>query len=381
MKEVNEYAKAGVNYTEAEILRRAMQEMGKKTLSFPNSKGIFVDQNSIGAHGAIFEYRGPHKNFKMNLVTETLGNQIWIAELMYQLTGKCYHRAIGENFGQIIVYDVLSGGFLPAIFTDAIPAHSYKWGTDKIRRDAFIEGLYQVCKDCSMALPAGDSSAVKHLVNPTPPVEDAPALIGSIWGISAPAERVITGQELRPGDHILAVPSTGPHMNGHTLIIEKSLELKDGFLHELPTGKTLGEEALVAAANYTGLVETWLDYEVNIHALLAGTGSGLAKLAFDPRGYTYHVKRWWEKDEIPFIFLYIGELGISLKNLLQTFNMKGGYYAYVPAGEADYAIEIGNEAGFKLLDVGVVEKGERKVVIDPGLFGNKEPITLPPPSG
>lgn len=380
-KKLSAYDKAGVVYEDAEILRHAMQEAGKRTLDNPNKRDVFVEESSIGAHGAIFEYKGPHKRFKLNQVTETLGNQIWIAERVYQETGISYHKEIGINFGQIIAYDVLSGGFLPVIFTDAIPAHSYKWGTDKIRRNAFIEGLVQVCKDCGMALPAGDSSAVKHLVNPTPPVEDAPVLIGSIVGISAPAERVITGQKLKVGNHIIGIPSTGVHMNGHSLIIEEALKLKEGFEHEMSNGQTLGEASLVAAANYTGLIEAWLENKVAINALLAGTGSGLAKLAFDKRRYSYHINNWWEENDIPFIFQYMGELGISLEDRLKTFNMKGGYYAYVPPEEVERAIDIGYEAGFHCIDIGIVEKGERKVVIDPGLFGNKESITLPPPGG
>jgi phosphoribosylformylglycinamidine cyclo-ligase len=379
LKKESAYSKAGVNYTEAEILRRAMQEMGKKTLGFPNKKGVFIDKNSIGAHGAIFEYRNGESH-KWNLVTETLGNQNWIAEIMYQLTGRSYHEAIGYNFGQIIVYDVLSGGFLPAVFTDAIAAQSYSWGVDDLRRNDFISGLFRVCKDCGMALAAGDSSALKYVVNALPPVKSAPVFIGSIAGICTPAELAINGKKLRPGDHIIGAPSTGIHMNGLSLVINEAMKLEGQFLHELPNGNFIGAEALIPAANYTGLIDAWMKNGVEIHALLAGTGSGLAKIAFDKREYQYHIKQWWEKDEIPPLFQYMGEIGVALKDLLETFNMKGGYYAYVPAEETDYAIEIGEEAGFELLDVGVVEKGERKVVIDPGIF-NKEGLTLPPPGG
>ncbi len=161
-----------------------------------------------------------------------------------------------------------------------------------------------------------------------------------------------------------------------SLVIERALTLKDQFLYVLPNGNTLGAESLIPAASYVNLVEAWLENEVEIHALLAGTGSGLAKIAFDKRQYTYRIKSWF--DEIPPLFQFMGELGVKLKDLLTTFNMGAGYYAYVPPDEVEYAIEIGEKAGYKLLDVGVVEKGKRKVVIKSGLFGPKS-ITLPPP--
>lgn len=364
-----------VNYNEAKVLREAMQKMGKRTLEFPNKRGVFVDKSSIGGHGALYSYEGPYRP-KWNQVTEILGNQNWLAERMYKDTGESYHRAIGNNFAQIIVYDVLPA--LPVVFTDEIAANSYAWGMDDQRRNDFIEGLYQACKACGMALPAGDSSALKYLVNALPPVESAPVLVGSIVGIYAPPERIITGENLQPGDHIVAVPSSGIHMNGHSLVIGRGSTLKDQFLHKLPNGHTLGEEALIPAASYVNLVEAWMESEVKIHALLAGTGGGLSKIAFDNREYTYCINDWFT--EIPPLFQFMHDLGVSFDDVVTTFNMGAGYYAFVPADNVEHVIDVGKAAGYELLDVGVVEKGNRKVVIAEGLvFNNKEPIALSPP--
>lgn len=374
VKEKGEYHQV-VNYNEAKVLREAMQKMGERTLGFPNERDVFVDKSSIGGHGALYSYEGPFRP-KWNQVTEVLGNQNFLAELMYQETGESYYEAIGNNFAQIIVYDVLPA--LPVIFTDEIAANSYTWGTDPQRRRDFIEGLYQACKACGMALPAGDSSALKYLVNALPPVKSAPVLVGSIVGIYAPPERVITGKNLQPGDHIVAIPSSGIHMNGHSLVIERGLTLKDRFLHELSNGHTLGEEALIPSASYVNLVEAWMEKEVEIHALLAGTGGGLSKIAFDKREYTYHIKNWF--GEIPPLFQFMHDLGVNREDVLTTFNMGGGYYAFVSADEVEHVIDVGKTAGYELLDVGIVKKGNRKVVIDSGLFfGNKKPITLSPP--
>ena len=58
---------------------------------------------------------------------------------------------------------------------------------------------------------------------------------------------------------------------------------------------------------------------------------------------------------------------------MKTFNWGVGYYFFVPATEVDRVLSIGKAAGYDLLDVGMVEEGERKVVFEP------ENITLAPP--
>jgi len=71
--------------------------------------------------------------------------------------------------------------------------------------------------------------------------------------------------------------------------------------------------------------------------------------------------------------LFMKELGVSLVDRLTTFNWGIGYYLYVPKHEVNRVIDIGQKAGYELLEVGEVLKGERKVVFEP------EGITLPPP--
>jgi phosphoribosylaminoimidazole (AIR) synthetase len=104
--------------------------------------------------------------------------------------------------------------------------------------------------------------------------------------------------------------------------------------------------------------------------LLPGTGGGVGKIAFDKRPFTYRIHNWIE---VPPLFQFMRELGVSLEDCLTTFNWGIGYYIFVPPQEVDYAISIAKKAGYELFDLGVVEKGERKVIFEP------ENITLPPP--
>jgi len=55
-----EYAQAGVDYKKIEPFKKAMQEVGKRTLKFPNRRKVYIKEEAIGTHGAVFEYRGRH---------------------------------------------------------------------------------------------------------------------------------------------------------------------------------------------------------------------------------------------------------------------------------------------------------------------------------
>jgi phosphoribosylformylglycinamidine cyclo-ligase len=168
----------------------------------------------------------------------------------------------------------------------------------------------------------------------------------------------------------VGVTSSGLHANGVSLVIQKALELPDKFLTRLPNGNTLGEEALIPTRSYVKLVETLLENGVEVHALLPGTGDGVGKIAFDKRPYRYRVTQW---PKVPPLFTYFRESGLPLKDCLKTFNWGVGYYLFVPPHAVQQTLALGAQAGYEVLELGVVEKGERGVVFEP------EGITLPPP--
>ena len=184
------------------------------------------------------------------------------------------------------------------------------------------------------------------------------------------ASRLITGKKLTPGDAIIGVASSGIHANGISLVIKQALALPDQFLTKLPNGNTLGAETLIPTRSYVSLIEAWLDAGVDIHALLPGTGSGVAKIAFDSRPATYRIHSWVP---VPPLMQFMRETGLSLEDCIKTFNWGIGYYAFVPQSEITRVLEIGKAAGYDLLEVGRVEEGERQVIFEP------EGITLAPP--
>ncbi len=364
------YAKSGVDYAKIEPFKMAMVAVGKRTLKFPNKRGVYIEPGSLGAHGVVFRYRGS-KPHLWCMTQEGLGNKNWIAEWMYQHagTGRTYYEGIGIDTALMAANDVICQGALPVIFTDEVAAGDSEWFADERRSRDLAESFYEACKMCGMALPAGESPALRYLVKAEPPVRSAPSLSGCVTGIIAPRDRMVTGKNLAVGDRIIGAGSSGLHANGVSLVIKQALALRGKFLHLLPNGKTLGEEALIPTRSYVRLVEALQEKNIEIHSLLGGTGGGISKIAYAKRSFTYRVKRW--VDEIPPLFQFMREVGVSIKDCLTTFNWGIGFYIFVPEKEAEQTIQTGKKAGYNLIDVGRVEAGERRVIFEP------EKITLP----
>ena len=369
--EPGEYARSGVNYILIEPFKRAMVEVGRRTLDFPlRRRDVFVQ---IGEHGAVYEYRGINSH-RWCGTQEGLGNKNWIAEWLYQNagTGRTYYEGIGIDAALMAVNDLIAQGAMPVMYTDEVAAGDSEWFQDEKRAHDLANGFFKVCELVGMALPAGESPALRYLVKAEPPVKSAPSLSGCVTGIITPLSHDMGNRKIEVGDRILGAPSSGLHANGISLVIKRALTLPDQFLTKLPNtnGNTLGEEALIPTRSYVALVEALLGQGVDVHAFLPGTGSGVAKIAFDKRPFTYRIYNWVD---VPLLFQYMRELGVSIEDCLTTFNWGIGYYAFVPAEEVANAITVAQTAGCDLYELGRVEEGERQVIFEP------EDITLPPP--
>src|SRR5512136_1165689 len=360
----SEYAESGVDYTKIEPFKMAMVRAAKRTLGFPNRRGVYIEPESLGAHGVVFRYRGRQPHLWC-MTQEGLGNKNWIAEWRYQHagTGRTYYEGIGIDTALMAANDVICQGAMPVIYTDEVAAGDSEWFADEKRSRDLAESFYQACEMCGMALPAGESPALRYLVKAELPVRSAPSLSGCVTGIIAPPTKMITGEKIAAGDRIIGAPSSGLHANGISLVIKRALALKDKFLHLLPNGKTLGEEALIPTRSYVRLVEALQQENIEVHALLGGTGGGISKIAYAKKPFTYRVKKWVE--EIPPLFLFMRQAGVSLEDCVTTFNWGIGFYIYVPEKEVERTLRTGREAGYDLLELGQVEAGERRVLFEP----------------
>jgi len=383
-KKQSAYARAGVDYTKIESFKEMMIGVARRTASFSSRRGVEVNTSVLHAHGGVYRFvrSTPHL---WCLVIEGLGNKNWLAEWMRQFagTGKTYYDLAAFDTVMMAVNDCIAQGALPVVYVDEVAAGDSEWFEDVARAHDFAEGMYRACREAGMALVAGESPALRYLINARKPVKSAPSLSGAVVGVIAPMERLIDGSKLQAGDIIIGIASSGIHANGVSLalkltckqsiigrLLESLFQKEPRLLDKLPSGRMVGEELLAPTRCYVDAIEGLLEEGVDIHALLPGTGGGVGKLAFDKRPYTYRVHSW---PEVPEIFHYLRERGVSLRGCLTTFNWGVGYYAFVPQPEVERTLAILDRKGYHALEIGRVEEGKRCTIFEP------EGITLPPP--
>ena len=147
MGKTGEYAKAGVDYSKIEPFKKAMMETGRRTLSFPNRRGVFINNKVIHSHGAVYEYREGPLQHSWCQTQEGLGNKNWIAEWMYQNagTGRTYYEGIGIDTALMAVNDVIAQGAMPVVYTDEVAAGDSEWFQDEKRAEDLAKSYLTVC--------------------------------------------------------------------------------------------------------------------------------------------------------------------------------------------------------------------------------------------
>lgn len=168
------YAKAGVDYKDLQPFKDQMVAMGKRTYGFPLAAGAKVVADVPHSHGAIFEIGGT----LFVLTIEGLGNKNWIAEWMYLMTGDPrWFAGIGIDTILMASNDNIAQGAIPLIYVDEVTVGLGSWFRDSIRAEAIVQSFYNGLHDLGVALPAGETPALKFLLNPEAPVESAPSFI------------------------------------------------------------------------------------------------------------------------------------------------------------------------------------------------------------
>jgi len=140
-------------------------------------------------------------------------------------------------------------------------------------------------------------------------------------------------------------------------------KLPKGYWTKLPSGRTLGEALLSPSNIYVALVDELFKRKVDIHYLVHITGHGWRKIMRANKVFTY---RMHTVPPIPEEFSVLAKAGpISTEELYGTFNMGAGYAILVPPAQAKIVQAVAKKVGFKSWDAGVVENGERQVIIEP----------------
>ncbi|MDB5165045.1 MAG: phosphoribosylformylglycinamidine cyclo-ligase [Candidatus Saccharibacteria bacterium] len=342
-----------VNYDQADPMKVLAQQEGLATKG--NMPAGFAEvEGTRGESAYMFSMSDKWGAF----VQEGLGTKSLIAQSMYESTGKSLFAGIAQDTVACIINDLVSVGATPVVLNAYWSASSYEWLTDKALAEGFIKGWRAACDKAGVVWGGGETQALSGVVVP-----GALEFAGSAFGIITDEEHLVQGKNLQAGDAIVLVESNGVHANGISLIRELAARLPEGYATELSDGTSFGEAALAASHLYAELVQALQVAELNIHYLSNITGHGWRKIMRAEVDFTY---RMTEITPVAPIFDFIAEQAQNdEREMYGNYNMGAGYAVYLPANQAEHAVQVAKSCGLQAWIAGTVEAGPKQVIIEP----------------
>jgi phosphoribosylformylglycinamidine cyclo-ligase len=330
------YAAAGVDIDKANRLVDRIKTIAKSTAR----PGVMGD---IGGFGGLFSLNVAHME-KPVLVSSTdgVGTKLKIAFL----TGR--HDTVGIDLVAMCVNDILVQGARPLFFLDYFSTGRL----DEAVAEAVISGIGEGCRQALCALIGGETAEMPGFY-----ADNEYDLAGFAVGVVDNA-KIIDGSDIRRGDKLVGIASSGLHSNGYSLVRKIVFDvLKMEVDTEVPElGRTIGEELLTPTRIYAAAIES-LARDMPLHGLAHITGGGITenvvRIIPDSCGIRMLEGSW----DVPPIFPFLQKAGrIADHEMKRTFNNGIGMIAVVPEQATDDVVERLQGMGETVFVVGEIIK-------------------------
>ena len=281
--------------------------------------------------------------------TDGCGTKVQLAYIMDK------HDTIGIDAVAMCVNDIACSGGEPLFFLDYIACG--KNYPEKIA--TIVSGVAEGCNQSGAALVGGETAEHPGLMP-----ENDYDLAGFAVGVCDKKD-MITGENLKAGDVLIGMASSGVHSNGFSLVrkvFEMTKESLDTYYDEL--GKTLGEALLAPTRIYVKALKNVKNVGVTVKACSHITGGGFYENI--PRMLIDGMHAVVEKDSypVPPIFKLLAEKGdIEEQMMYNTYNMGLGMIVAVDPADVDKTMEAIKAAGDEPYVVGHIEAGEKGVTL------------------
>ena len=345
MKSFSEsYKAAGVDITAGYKAVELMKTHIAKTMS----AGVMGD---IGGFGGLFELdmTGITKPVLVS-GTDGVGTKLKLAFLMDK------HDTVGIDCVAMCVNDIICVGAKPLFFLDYIAVG--KNFPEKVA--AIVSGVAEGCVQSGASLIGGETAEMPGFYP-----EDEYDLAGFAVGV-VDKDKILNNKTIKEGDVILALPSSGVHSNGFSLV-RRVLDVENADIKtplEKLGGKSIGEALLAPTKIYVKPMLALFE-EVTVKAVSHITGGGFYENIprSIPKGFGAKINK--DALRIPAIFSLIMEQGnIPERDMFNTFNMGVGMSVVVAKEDAEKAIEILKANGEDAYIMGEIIASEEGVVIE-----------------
>ena len=304
----------------------------------------------VGGFGGLFQIDlSKYKEPVMVSSIDGVGTKLMVAMMMEK------YDTVGYDIVNHCINDIAVQGAEPVYFMDYI-------GIGKLRSPLYeqvLAGIANACKAANCAVLGGETAEMPGMYG------NDFDLVGVITGIIEKS-KIITGEKIAPGHVAIGINSNGLHTNGFSLA-RKILFDKAGFtVNDKPAelnGESVGEALLKPHICYYPAIKAAQEAGISLDGIAHITGGGLydnvPRILPEGVGVVFDVKDM----PVPPIFKLMVEKGeVGHEEAYRVFNMGVGMVWFVPAAEADKAVELINAKGFKACAIGEVVAGSGVVV-------------------
>jgi phosphoribosylformylglycinamidine cyclo-ligase len=338
------YRDAGVDTKEGERAVALMKEHVKKTFD----RNVLT---GLGSFGSL--YKLPMEGITEPVLvagTDGVGTKLKLAFMMDR------HNTVGIDCVAMCVNDILCQGARPLFFLDYIATG--KVAAEKIAD--IVSGVTEGCLQAECALVGGETAEMPGFYG-----DGEYDMAGFCVGL-VDRDKIITGEQIKEGDVIVGLPSSGLHSNGYSLarklFFERMGLRPDQYLEEL--GETIGEALLKPTRIYAKACRLlFKDYDIHGMAHITGGGFYENVPRILPHGLaaSFQSPTW----PVPEIFTLIRTHGaISKTEMFSTFNMGIGLMLFVDAQDAEALLADLESAGEPAYIIGEVVRSGKRVLID-----------------
>ncbi|MDF1614772.1 phosphoribosylformylglycinamidine cyclo-ligase [Desulfurivibrio dismutans] len=314
-KESSRYAEAGVDIDKGNEFVERIKPMVASTFR----SGVLT---GIGGFGGLFALgSGKYKDPVLVSSTDGVGTKLLIAQMCNR------HDTIGIDLVAMCVNDIVVSGAQPLFFLDYFSSG----GLDLEVAAAVVQGIAKGCEISRCSLIGGETAEMPGMYSP-----GEYDLAGFVVGICE-RDKIIDGSDIRVGDTLIGLASSGVHSNGYSLVRkicfeEMKLSVND---HIEEFGCTLGEELLRPTRIYTEpLLNLIKNFRVKglVHITGGGIIDNLPRVLPNGCKAVLDGKSW----EVPPVFEFLRQNGkVSAEEMCRTFNNGIGMVVVVDAKEAD----------------------------------------------
>ena len=375
-----------VDYSTLDPFKGQIMEALGPTWANIQRLGVRVVPESLGQPAALLDF--VDYDFMLAFKSDCVGTKGYISDEMLATgwsgdTASLY-SGLGIDLIAANANDVICMGAAPLALSDEIGSGRSEWFADEARVAGLLKGLRQGCDEAGLTIPCGETPTLPDIISP-----QTAYITGTMTGIVRPKERACWGQNLRAGDVIFGLASSGLHANGLTLARRIAERFPQGYLtpfgghpscgggERAPSspstnaegGWTLGQELLTPTQIYVKPVLEMFETGVELHYLSNITGHGWRKVMRCRYPFAYDIETL---PEPPLVFRFLQEEGgISDDEAYQTWNMGVGFCLYAPESEAKAIERISAKHGITMIQLGHVReradnvRGEKQVVIRP----------------